>query len=179
MVQVQCFDTGHFHELSSWQKQFKNEWQWASTTSITLPLNLKYQPDTQKWVCTCPQFVKSQFLICKCLVQVTHPVSPIFFLERSESKEDEEPGGNICFFHFITTLQDFTDGLEYQIQFGNHRMLNTIEHEGASFIQLMKNCLDHEQRENSSCARSPTTWEQTTANVLFYHSCPPVPEHDT
>ncbi|KAI6046245.1 hypothetical protein EDC04DRAFT_2887933 [Pisolithus marmoratus] len=80
--------------------------------------------------------------------------------EMSEGEEDEEPDGNMVdtvaavkmdqrtfkerFSHLITNLQDFTSGLEYQIQFGDHQMLNTVEHEGASFIWLMENCLDRE-----------------------------------
>ncbi|KAI6013705.1 hypothetical protein BKA83DRAFT_4063137, partial [Pisolithus microcarpus] len=233
-------DTGRFRELSSWRKKFKSEWKQASMTSITLPLNPKYRPDTHKWVCTCPQFIKSRFLICKHLVQSMHPVSPIFFLEvqrsrttpfwshpalvpldgdsllsseslqpevegiesgsigereTSEVEEDKEPDGNMVdtaatakidrrtfkehFSHLIANLRDFTSGLEYQIQFGDHRMLNTVEREGANFIRLMENCLERERRENSARVRSPTTWEKTTANVMFYRSRPPGPEHGT
>ncbi|KAI6043159.1 hypothetical protein EDC04DRAFT_2542293, partial [Pisolithus marmoratus] len=61
----------------------------------------------------------------------------------------------------------------YQIQFGNHQMLNTVECEGTSFIWLMENCLDCEQRENSSHMWSPTTWDKTMANMMFYCSHPP------
>ncbi|KIK15341.1 hypothetical protein PISMIDRAFT_115339, partial [Pisolithus microcarpus 441] len=217
-------DTGRFRELSSWRKKFKSEWKQASMTSITLPLNPKYRPDTHKWH----------------LVQSMHPVSPIFFLEvqrsrttpfwshpalvpldgdsllsseslqpevegiesgsigereTSEVEEDKEPDGNMVdtaatakidrrtfkehFSHLIANLRDFTSGLEYQIQFGDHRMLNTVEREGANFIRLMENCLERERRENSARVRSPTTWEKTTANVMFYRSRPPGPEHGT
>ncbi|KAI6004988.1 hypothetical protein EDC04DRAFT_2908091 [Pisolithus marmoratus] len=115
--------------------------------------------------------------------------------EMSEGEEDEEPDGNMvdtaavvktdqrtfkeCFSHLIANLRDFTSGLEYQIQFGDHRMLNTVEHEGASFIRLMENCLDRERRENSSHVRSPTTWDKTMANTMFYRSRPAVTEHGT
>ncbi|KAG1830000.1 hypothetical protein EV424DRAFT_1292985, partial [Suillus variegatus] len=50
----------------------------------------------------------------------------------------------------IRNLREFCDGLQYQIQFNDHRMLNAVEREGASFIRLMENCLDRERRENSS-----------------------------
>ncbi|KAI6042139.1 hypothetical protein EDC04DRAFT_2564610 [Pisolithus marmoratus] len=185
-------DTGRFHELSSWQKKFKSQWQQASMTSITLPLSPKYHPDTHKWVCTCPQFIKSRFLVCKHLVQAMHPVSPTFFLEvarrgsigereMSKGEEDEEPDGNMVDTAAVVKMdqQTFKDGLEYQIQFGDHQMLNTVEREGTLFIWLMENCLDHERRENSSHMRSPTTWDKTMANMMFYHSCPAVTEHGT
>ncbi|KAJ8584911.1 hypothetical protein M405DRAFT_746189, partial [Rhizopogon salebrosus TDB-379] len=74
---------------------------------------------------------------------------------------------------------DFCDGLEYQIQFNDHRMLDTIEHEGASFIRLMENCRDRERRENSSCSRSPTTWEKETSNAMFYRSRPVLSDQST
>ncbi|KAG0693970.1 hypothetical protein DFH29DRAFT_815813, partial [Suillus ampliporus] len=74
-------DSGRFRELSSWRKEFKRDWLRAVNTPITIPLNPKYQPDPHRWVCTCPHFVKSRFLICKHLVQNVHPVAPIFFLE--------------------------------------------------------------------------------------------------
>ena len=41
----------------------------------------KYHPDTKHFVCTCPQFVVSGFLIFKHLVQSFQPVNPIFFLQ--------------------------------------------------------------------------------------------------
>src|SRR5882724_108239 len=50
-------------------------------TPITLPLNSKYRPDPKAWVCTCPYFVKSQFLVCKHLIQSIPTMPPTFFLE--------------------------------------------------------------------------------------------------
>jgi len=50
-------------------------------TPITLPLNSKYRPDPKAWVCTCPYFVKSRFLVCKHLIQSVPTMPPTFFLE--------------------------------------------------------------------------------------------------
>src|SRR5882724_3377717 len=50
-------------------------------TPITLPLNSKYRPDPKAWVCTCPYFVKSRFLVCKHLIQSVPTMLPTFFLE--------------------------------------------------------------------------------------------------
>ncbi|KAF9021704.1 hypothetical protein BDZ89DRAFT_1163620 [Hymenopellis radicata] len=72
---------GRYRELASWRKAFKKEWRRCETTPLTLPMNEKYQPDTEKWVCTCPYLHGSRFLVCKHLVQAVHPVPPIFFLE--------------------------------------------------------------------------------------------------
>jgi hypothetical protein len=46
-----------------------------------MPLNDAYRPDAKKWLCTCPFFVTSRFLICKHLVQRVHRVDPVFFLK--------------------------------------------------------------------------------------------------
>jgi hypothetical protein len=51
-----------------------------------LDLHDKYRPDPQRWVCTCPHFVVSRFLICKHLVQSVHPVSPKFFFEVERNR---------------------------------------------------------------------------------------------
>ncbi|KAH8978339.1 hypothetical protein EDB92DRAFT_1821650 [Lactarius akahatsu] len=51
-----------------------------------MPLNDKYQPDVRQFVCTCLQFVVSQFLVCKHLVQHFHPVNPQFFLEVTQNR---------------------------------------------------------------------------------------------
>lgn len=72
----------------------------------------------------------------------------------------------------IKNFRDFCDGLQYQIQFNDHRMLNAVEREGASFIRLMENCLGQERRENLSWQRSPTTWERETSNAMFYRTRP-------
>ena len=72
----------------------------------------------------------------------------------------------------ITLIRDFCDGLEHQIQFGDHRFLNTLERDGARFLRLAENCIDQERKLNSSRTASPTTWETSTANAMFYRSRP-------
>ena len=74
-------------ELGSWRKEFKRIWR----KSEVQPINdeetaQKYRPDVRKWVCTCPHFVRSRFLVCKHLVQCVHPVPPQFFVEVSRSR---------------------------------------------------------------------------------------------
>jgi hypothetical protein len=54
-------------------------------TPIPTPINNKYRPDLVRFVCTCPYFVVSHFLICKHLVQSFHPVDPIFFLQVADN----------------------------------------------------------------------------------------------
>ena len=79
-------DIGRFRELPKWRKDFKSEWKKAARTPITMPLNERYRPDVKRFVCTCPRFVVSRFLICKHLVQQFHPVNPRFFLEVTRNR---------------------------------------------------------------------------------------------
>ena len=77
---------GQYCDLPSWWKAFKCEWKKCAKTPITLPVSDRYRPDVQRWVCTCPYFATSRFLLCKHLVQSVHPVSPVFFLEVKHSR---------------------------------------------------------------------------------------------
>ena len=80
-LEVMLNDIGRFCELAKWRKDFKFDWMKVMRTEIMQPMNEKYRPDTTKFLCTCPQFVVSRFLLCKHIVQQFHPVDPRFFLE--------------------------------------------------------------------------------------------------
>lgn len=77
---------GRYRELSSWRKNFKKQWKTLETRDITMPLNDAYRPDAHKWICTCPSFVTSRFLLCKHLVQSVHRVPPVFFLQVKRNR---------------------------------------------------------------------------------------------
>jgi hypothetical protein len=239
-LDVMLNDIGRFRELPKWRKEFKSEWKKAMKTQITMPLNEKYRPDPKRFICTCPQFVISRFLICKHLVQLFHPVDPVFFLEVTRNRStpfwshpalkpimnsedvvevddlasggENRASGNLYNWQntaqddlegvdiesddgslvdtregksddntktckeemmaHIQLIRDFCDGLEYQLQFQDLRFLKALEKEGAGFFRLAQNCLSRERRLNSSRAASPKTWENSTANALFYRSRP-------
>jgi hypothetical protein len=46
----------------------------------------------------------------------------------------------------ITNIREFCDGLDYQLQFSDTRMLEVVEREGASFLKLVEDCLRKEDR---------------------------------
>jgi hypothetical protein len=77
---------GRYRELASWRRQFKRKWKELEGTPITAPVNPKYRPDPRRWVCTCPYFSTSRFLICKHLIQAVHPVPPLFFVEAKRNR---------------------------------------------------------------------------------------------
>ena len=60
---------------ADWQKSFKKEWKELSTQTI----NNSYLTDINNWICGCPYFLKSRFLICKHLVQQKGIVDIQFF----------------------------------------------------------------------------------------------------
>ena len=72
---------GRYRELAPWRKDFKSAWMYDLKKDQNVDLHNKYRPDPQRWVCTCPRFVVSRFLICKHLVQSVCPVDPKFFFE--------------------------------------------------------------------------------------------------
>ncbi|KAF8629963.1 hypothetical protein AX17_005529 [Amanita inopinata Kibby_2008] len=49
----------------------------------------------------------------------------------------------------ISTIRDFCDGLEYQLQFNDYRMLETLEKEGGSFLRFARDCLEKERQERN------------------------------
>ncbi len=79
-------DIGRFCELPQWRKNFKSEWIKAMRTLITMPLNEKYKPDVNQFVCTCLRFIVSRFLLCKHLVQQFQPIDPRFFLKVTRNR---------------------------------------------------------------------------------------------
>ena len=84
-LEVMLNDIGRFCELPKWRKDLKTEWIKAMRTQITMPMNEMYRPDIKRFICTCPQFIMSQFLLCKHLVQQFCLVNPCFFLEVTQN----------------------------------------------------------------------------------------------
>jgi hypothetical protein len=64
-------------EKSEWRKAFKKEWKDLAKRSS----NNTYLTDVTRWICGCPAFFTSRFLICKHLVQQKGVVNIRFFDE--------------------------------------------------------------------------------------------------
>jgi hypothetical protein len=74
-------DRGRYRDLPSWRRQLKKTWRELERRDTTSSDYDTYRPDPKRWVCTCPSFFKSRFLICKHLIQEVERVPTIFFLE--------------------------------------------------------------------------------------------------
>ncbi|KAK7456465.1 hypothetical protein VKT23_010714 [Stygiomarasmius scandens] len=70
----------------------------------------------------------------------------------------------------IQTMREFCDGLEYQIQFRDVRMLDILERTAARFLRLANDCLAAERRDNTNRGPRIGTWDQARANTMFYRS---------
>ena len=196
-------------------------------------MNKRYHLDIKRFVCTCPQFIMSRFLLCKHLVQQFSLVNPRFFLKVTwnhtlpiwshpllkplamatdvsepdypkavDRNEDEsaydrlnlaayaiddddrlintEGGGERTeknavkekMEDYICIIQNFCNGLEYQLKFQDPQFLTTLEKDSAGFLTLAQNCLSRERWQNSSWVVSPSTWERSMANAMFYQAHP-------
>lgn len=73
----------------------------------------------------------------------------------------------------IDTILEFAQGLKFQRQFRDQRMLRALEREGASFLRLAKACLAKETRLRSTRGgATPSTWDRSTSSAMFYRSRP-------
>lgn len=71
----------------------------------------------------------------------------------------------------IDLLSEFLQGLRYQIQFCDQRVLNILEREGAGLFRLARACLHKEKKLKSRRGgETPSTWEKSTINALFYRT---------
>ena len=72
--------------------------------------------------------------------------------QANESVPADNPSGlSTIIYHdrmraHIKNLREFCDGLEYQLQFNDYRMLNVLEREGGPFLNLVEDCLRKEGR---------------------------------
>jgi hypothetical protein len=56
------------------EETIQMRWKKLVNAIITTPVHDKYRPDPKRWVCICPAFARSRFLISKHLVQAVQPV---------------------------------------------------------------------------------------------------------
>lgn len=73
----------------------------------------------------------------------------------------------------IEVITEFLNGLHFQVQFRDQRMLNALEREGAGFLRFARACLSREQRLRSKRGGGQlSTWEKSTITAMFYRARP-------
>ncbi|KAF7329636.1 SWIM-type domain-containing protein [Mycena kentingensis (nom. inval.)] len=73
-------------ELPSWRKTFRSIWRALENREESDRVYDAYRPDVKRWVCSCPAFVTSRFLVCKHLVLSVKPVPTKFFREARRQR---------------------------------------------------------------------------------------------
>lgn len=77
-------------------------------------------------------------------------------------------------------MEEFINKMtKYQIQFGDLHWLQTLKHEGGSFLHLAKACKDCECAYNTAHGPTPTTWDPKAVNAMYYRTRPPAQEMNT
>lgn len=70
----------------------------------------------------------------------------------------------------IKLITDFADGLRYQVQFRDQRMLKGLERNSASFFRMASACLMKERRMKTTRGATLSTWEKSTSEAMFYRT---------
>ena len=62
--------------MASWRKDYKAEWKkLAARLELNPEAIRRYHANPQLWVCGCPAFLESRFLLCKHLVHCFEPIA--------------------------------------------------------------------------------------------------------
>ncbi|ORX61368.1 hypothetical protein DM01DRAFT_1404181 [Hesseltinella vesiculosa] len=72
--------------LPEWEGQFRNEWKDLMSRPVQNNRYALYQTDPASWVCGCPYFIHSRFLLCKHLVHRSRHLA----LNDDAIKEEEK-----------------------------------------------------------------------------------------
>ncbi|KAF7799214.1 hypothetical protein EIP86_010446 [Pleurotus ostreatoroseus] len=72
----------------------------------------------------------------------------------------------------IGTFRDFSDGLEYQLQFNDRRILDVVEREAAGALRLARTCLAKEKQAQSTRGAAPRTWDSASSSAMYYRARP-------
>ena len=67
----------------------------------------------------------------------------------------------------ISTILQFGEGLHYQVQFWDERMLQALECEGALFLQFARACIGKERKKTAG-----TMWDKSVGSAMFYRTRP-------
>uniref|UniRef100_A0A0W0F2T8 Uncharacterized protein n=1 Tax=Moniliophthora roreri TaxID=221103 RepID=A0A0W0F2T8_MONRR len=73
---------------------------------------------------------------------------------------------------YMAMLRDFADGLEYQQQSHDYRMLDMVERRGAPLFRLIEECRRKEQQMNSTRGTALSTWDPSTIGAMYYRGRP-------
>nr|GAT51701.1 predicted protein [Mycena chlorophos] len=224
-------------ELASWRETFHHEWRKLEKVAISDRVHDTYRPDVKRWVCSCPAFLTSRFLICKHLIRLMKVVPTRFFrevkrqhtapfwqhpdlvpvdekpaegqdgspepMEQDSPRDPEVPDDeddNVApyvetqadrdfaasaatfeaeFDAEINRIEEFVEGLKYQRQFRDRRMLELVQKRGSGFLRMARACLSKEATAQDNRRLPVRTWDVQTADAMYYRPRPRHADRDT
>ncbi|KAH8809504.1 hypothetical protein DL96DRAFT_1717031 [Flagelloscypha sp. PMI_526] len=98
-------------------------------------------------------------------------------LEFAMNEEDSawSRGKEACQQHMqqrIAEMEKFLPILRHQVQFGDERVLESIEREGGSMFRFMEQVQDFQRRVDSTRVQGPRTWEAGASKTMFWKPMP-------
>ncbi|KAI9090301.1 hypothetical protein DFS34DRAFT_708327 [Phlyctochytrium arcticum] len=107
--------------------------------------------------------------------------------DQEEDDEQEEGAGDDELQTFEeemaeirSVVSEFARGLEFQVQFRDHRFLHALKREGSCFLRMARGALKKESRLRGTRGQNATTWESSSTNgVMFYRARPAVIDQNT
>jgi len=130
--------------LPTWWQNFKKDWTSLSLIDIRPGMEDRYHVDINNWICSCPAYLKSRYLICKHLVC------------KKNGRQ------------FIPTYTETVRRHDYPFLIFENENLPTITPINNPWVRYgMNEELDiHDEEEDSSTVIQPETLEHTGLDVL-------------
>lgn len=149
-------------EPADWRKSFKAEWK----NLVQQPIANQYAMNLENWVCACPYFLTSRFMICKHLIQAKGSMDSQFFLsvkrnrtcpfvsehynvdyaeasnmnnsEQSVISSEENDDGMQTFDHLISVTEQTLTYLKEQRDQGNTKWVKSVKKNFRAIEQMIE-----------------------------------------
>lgn len=74
---------------------------------------------------------------------------------------------------YASIFEELASVVRYNVQFNDHRALQTLKREGASLFRLAGSIFDQEHRMNSQRVKKPKTWDRGLSGAMYFRSREP------
>ncbi|KAJ3753952.1 hypothetical protein EV360DRAFT_74091 [Lentinula raphanica] len=162
-------NTGRYRELSSWRKPFKKEWRRPRVEGDVDRAAHAEDDDLDRENEGVDDEGEDEDSEDECEDEGTLDVD-----SSSRNGTYQERMAKL-----IQDLHNFADGLSYQMQFRDERVLDSIDRNGRGFLRMMDSCLEKERRQNTNAGAPLGTWDASSALSMYYRSRPRRGEEDT
>lgn len=74
---------------------------------------------------------------------------------------------------YASIFEELASVVRYNLQFNDHRALQTLKREGASLFRLAESIFEQERRMNSQRVEKPKTWNPGLSGAMYFRSREP------